>query len=367
MEDLPNFLRVLKQRPSQCDTNTKPQQSYRNSEPEYHEPPPMNRRQKYQKPQQQPYYEEPSYQYSQDNSIDKHAVDDEVRDLKEIISQLQQKNKELIKENRSLKLSRDGIEIEAQMRKKDQKIQELEQIITIKENIIENLKQSNDQLISDYQRANDTNKITNKQLLITKSKIIELEEELAQYQVNKPYSPPRKNRYESDIPLQRENNMYDIEEYSTRQNNSFKPPKTLNDDPIRYSTRDNDDLYTRQSYIPKPSNVPPVEQDPLLIRKSQVPSQIHAALKDNIVFGKPSPPREINFSVEGLGNEEIRTLYDKLTREREEKERLLNKAPERAKITSYVRAEKEKLENEVDELSKKIAKVKYELKKRHAF
>jgi predicted RNase H-like nuclease (RuvC/YqgF family) len=90
------------------------------------------------------------------------------------------------------------------------------------------------------------------------------------------------------------------------------------------------------------------------------------AMKVNLVFGddQPSFRAARDLFTDQMSDTELQTRYQILTKEKEEKERILNRvAPKGAKF-ARVRIEKEQLEQEVMELNPQIAKIKSEMNKR---
>ena len=122
-----------------------------------------------------------------------------------------------------------------------------------------------------------------------------------------------------------------------------------------------------QSYLPNDQvNLPPESKIP----QSNTPIK-KTALVDNIFFGDS---REASFSnnnnnnnnfefdLQTMSAQEMKEMLTKLQKERDEAERILNKAPPKGKLLAHVNREKEEKEKELENIVKQISKIKYRLK-----
>ncbi|KAK8881905.1 hypothetical protein M9Y10_044543 [Tritrichomonas musculus] len=158
-------------------------------------------------------------------------------------------------------------------------------------------------------------------------------------------------------------------------NQSYQPESQMNRYGQPRSSIDND--YDNRNSFNKPSRINQesalLSQNPSTKPLSQnketsfnKPSAVHPAMKDNLFFGDDQPEKKDNYDiiVQELRDDEIQHDFESFTREKEEKERILSKAPEKGISLSKSRRMKEQLENEIDALSRKIGILKREMKQR---
>lgn len=171
------------------------------------------------------------------------------------------------------------------------------------------------------------------------------------------------------------NNMDQIRNYDYNQN--YQMDSQINRfNQQRFSIQEND--YDNRSSFNKPTKI---NQDPILQGQNQSSSKmqsqnketlynkqsvVHPAMKDNLFFGDDQPEKKDNYDliVQELRDDEIQHDFESFTREKEEKERILSKAPEKGISISKSRRMKEQLDNEIDDLSRKISILKREMKQR---
>lgn len=158
-------------------------------------------------------------------------------------------------------------------------------------------------------------------------------------------------------------------------NQSYQPESQMNRYGQQRSSIDND--YDNRNSFNKPSRINQesalLSQNPSTKPLSQnketsfnKPSAVHPAMKDNLFFGDDQPEKKDNYDiiVQELRDDEIQHDFESFTREKEEKERILSKAPEKGISLSKSRRMKEQLEDEIDALSRKIGILKREMKQR---
>lgn len=117
-----------------------------------------------------------------------------------------------------------------------------------------------------------------------------------------------------------------------------------------------------QSPIPSSTGSPNINNN-----QYQTNFSNHPAMRDNLRFEDDQPPPPLEFDVETMSDDEIRTKLSEYQKIKGEIEWKLNRVPPKAANMSHVRAEREKMEEEVDQLHRKVSKLKYEMKKRHIF
>lgn len=117
----------------------------------------------------------------------------------------------------------------------------------------------------------------------------------------------------------------------------------------------------RLDHEPAP-NVPNSNQT----RAATAKSSVHPAMRDNLFFGRNSPVKKDRYAgiVPELRDEELRQDYETFKREKDEKERLLSKAPEKGVSISHARRMKEEYEADIEDLDRKLSIVKREMKQR---
>jgi chromosome segregation ATPase len=193
----------------------------------------------------------------------------------------------------------------------EQQLAELKQVLWSKETSIADLTQQYERLEKDYTRLSDVRAIDAEEINAKQMEITRLQQELDQWKdAMQPKEPEPRNRFRAVT-------------------ESDPPPATVR----------------------RPVPVTP------------------PAMKDNLVFGdaQPSFRAARGLLTDQMSDTELRDKYQALTREKDEKERSLNRAaPKGAKI-ARVRVEKEELEQEVMQLSAQISKIKSEMNKRGIF
>jgi hypothetical protein len=107
---------------------------------------------------------------------------------------------------------------------------------------------------------------------------------------------------------------------------------------------------------------PPKEPD--FVRRPT--AVIPPAMKDNLVFGDDRPLNRAvhDFTVVQMSDAELKLKFQTLTREKDEKERILNRVPPKEAKMARVRIEKDQLDDEVNTLGLQISKVQRELGRR---
>jgi phage gp46-like protein len=87
------------------------------------------------------------------------------------------------------------------------------------------------------------------------------------------------------------------------------------------------------------------------------------------VFGDDPPVNQTirDFHVDEMCDVELNTRLQSLTREKEAKERIFNRAAPKGSKMAHVRVQKDQLEDEINCLAGQISKLKLELVKRRAY
>jgi DNA repair exonuclease SbcCD ATPase subunit len=99
------------------------------------------------------------------------------------------------------------------------------------------------------------------------------------------------------------------------------------------------------------------------------PQVVPSAMKDNLHFGDENSDGKgiVNIPVNQMNDGELRTRLQALTKEKEEKERMLNRAPPKGVNSAHVRRQKEQLDEEVVALDKILSKIRLEMKRRQIY
>lgn len=191
-----------------------------------------------------------------------------------------------------------------------------------------------------------------------------------------PYEDRQVNRFNDyDQQNSKFNSTYNELNRNYDFNQSYQPESQMNRYGQPRSSIDND--YDNRNSFNKPSRINQesalLSQNPSTKPLSQnketsfnKPSAVHPAMKDNLFFGDDQPEKKDNYDiiVQELRDDEIQHDFESFTREKEEKERILSKAPEKGISLSKSRRMKEQLEDEIDALSRKIGILKREMKQR---
>ena len=306
---------------------------------------------------------------------------DDVAELKQINVELQDQIRELEAKNKRLqfqitqneKLDNDDMrlalqqqknansQLQMQLDKAQLRISQLEQIISLKEESIQKMTNEFQQASSTMKDHMDIMKTQAIQLEQANSQIVALKLELERYKRTQPA-------------VSACSSMNDFVGISASSSN--------------YSYGNNDQKRLQAAIISDPSfngnNVNLLSQpkiSPMIsasssnaglnfnINQTQIAKydgNNHPAMRDNLRFGEFQPPL-LNFNVEAMSDEEIRSLFNEYTKTKEEIEWKLNRVPAKGSNMSHVRAERERMEAEVDDYHRKISKLKYEMKKRNIY
>jgi chromosome segregation ATPase len=135
-------------------------------------------------------------------------------------------------------------------------------------------------------------------------------------------------------------------------------------------TREIESLRTNARFDDEPprTHIRSVAEEQPVWPKSQA-SVVPSAMKDNVHFGDSySEARPTtNIPVTQMNDSELRLRLQTLTKEKEEKERFLNRAPPKGANLAHVRRQKAELDDQVVELDALLSKVRLEMKRRQIY
>ena len=279
--------------------------------------------------------------------------------------QLKQKESELPEDFQfSLQKQKDiNAQLQSQLDKAQIRISQLEQVISIKEDSIQ-------KMTSEFQAASSTLKdhmdimsSQSSQLEQANSQILSLKIELERYKRGQQDS----NQFPNRFSLGESDDRMSIKSVSSSYQEPF--PYTNNDDFNTMNDPSSPTSYNFASYQPQPQPTIPNSYGSPTSNSNQYQTNYanHPAMRDNLRFGDDQPPPPLEFNVETMTDDEIRTKFNEYSKIKGELEWKLNRVPPKAANMSHVRAEREKMEEDVDQLHRKISKLKYEMKKRHIF
>ncbi|KAK8900422.1 hypothetical protein M9Y10_002749 [Tritrichomonas musculus] len=294
------------------------------------------------------------------------------KEIQRLRAQLKQKENEYPEDFQfTLQKQKDiNTQLQIQLDKAQTRITQLEQIINIKEDSIQ-------KMTSEFQAASATLKdhmdimsSQSSQLEQANSQILSLKIELERYKRGQQDQNSFPNRlplgdyddkmsirsepssYQDPLPVPKNDYIYN---YNNNPINDLNSPPTNN-----YKSYQSQPQF--QSPIPSSTGSPNINNN-----QYQTNFSNHPAMRDNLRFGDDQPPPPLEFDVETMSDDEIRTKLSEYQKIKGEIEWKLNRVPPKAANMSHVRAEREKMEEEVDQLHRKVSKLKYEMKKRHIF
>jgi chromosome segregation ATPase len=221
---------------------------------------------------------------------------------------LQQKNREMMSELTILKSENARFtQVSKQLVAAQREVAELSQVLRSKEASISALDEAYGKLEADYKHLLDSRSIDADGLSAKQMEINRLQQELDQCKFNR--------RLDDEPPIAR-----------FRAQNEEQAP------------------------------LPPQQQ------RREVP----AAMRVNVCFGGDDSPARMakHIPVEDMSDAELKDRFESLSREKEDKERQLNRAPPKGSNLAHVRRQKEELDNEVVKLGSLLSKVKLEMKRR---
>jgi predicted RNase H-like nuclease (RuvC/YqgF family) len=222
---------------------------------------------------------------------------------------LHQKNREMMNELTILKSENARFtQVSKQLAAAQREVAELSQLLRSKEASISALDEAYHKLETDYKRLLDNRSIDADSLAAKQTEINRLQQELDQCKFNR--------RLDDDPPIGR-----------------FRP----------------------QSEEQPP---PPPQQQ----QRREVP----AAMRVNLCFGSDDSLARMarQIPVEDMSDMELKDRFESLSKEKEDKERQLNRAPPKGSNLAHVRRQKEELDNEIVKLGSLLSKVKLEMKRR---
>lgn len=275
-----------------------------------------------------------------------------------VISELQQKNRELINEIRALKTSRNDDEInelraalQTQKNRNAQLFQDLQnsenqvadtkQLLALKDTTIQNLQDECQKLRIEYQDLLASIRIQNDQIAQLNRRNRELELEIEKTKLNQQCF----NLYPS-IPFTQ------IQQQQQQQQ--------------RYIDNNiNNNNNVQQNKIIQDQNTVQIEQTTQLNSQSNK-NNVHPAMRDNLFF-EETPKKADEINAKSLTDDELREKYKTYTQLKESKNWILSRAPPKGSNFCHVRQEKEKLADECDELARICSKIKLEMKLRGIF
>lgn len=148
------------------------------------------------------------------------------------------------------------------------------------------------------------------------------------------------------------------------QPNDFNSPPNLYGD-FPDAAANNFQLDDQSRMQPPPDNQNDIFGTQQMPKQSATAAVKRSALVDNIQF---EDPHEIKHQVDeeldlqSMSTNEMKEKLLSLQKERDEIERILNKAPPKGRLLAHVNREKEEKERQLDALIKQISKIKYRLK-----
>lgn len=171
-------------------------------------------------------------------------------------------------------------------------------------------------------------------------------------------------------------NANTFNDYGTNQNafNEFGnqpiPSNDLNAQPnIGFNdypdSNNNNFAFDDQPYVPPANNTNDIFGTSQMPKQASTAAVKRSALVDNIQFEDPQPQQqsqEEELDLQSMSASEMKDKLLSLQKERDEIERILNKAPPKGKLLAHVNREKEEKERQLDALIKQISKIKYRLK-----
>jgi hypothetical protein len=221
---------------------------------------------------------------------------------------LQQKNREMTSELTILKSENTRLaQVSKQLAAAQREIAELSQVLRSKEASISALDEAYDKLEADYKHLLDSRSIDADGIAAKQMEINRLQQELDQCKFNR--------RLDDEPPIAR-----------------FRAQKEEQ---------------------PLPPQQPPRREIP-------------AAMRVNLCFGADDSLARVakQIPVEDMSDGELKDRFESLSKEKEDKERQLNRAPPKGSNLAHVRRQKEELDNEVVKLGSLLSKVKLEMKRR---
>ena len=284
-------------------------------------------------------------------------------------------------------------------------VQSKNQQIEAKESMIHSINAAYNQMVSEYQANGLLVGTLTGQIRQYTKQISELETQIAElkshhrnqnlskryetcidmnsYQQNFDSNPPAENKFGSLFPPAVNNNFNDPElnplpntfnDYGSNQNglNDFgAQPNPLNDfntQPNLYNdypeTTGNNFAFDDQSRPPPTNNSNDIFGTAQMLKQPSTAAVKRSALVDNIMFQDPQEikPQEDELDLQTMSTNEMKEKLLSLQKERDEIERILNKAPPKGRLLAHVNREKEEKERQLDALIKQISKIKYRLK-----
>ena len=300
-------------------------------------------------------------------------------DLRSTVDELQQKNRELLNEIRTLKSNNADTEIsdlrialQNQKNRNAQLFQDLQkaenqaadakQLLSLKETSIQAMQDECQKLRIEHQDMLTTIRLQNDQISQLSQRNRELEMELEKTRLAQPYM----TAYKPPSAL--------VDNINSMTYKNFRAPNSNYNDNIPNNFNNSYNNFNNSTYSANQNASISTSKDNNTSNTTSIAivngkGNVHPAMKVNIPFGNNNeePSKASDIDAKSMDNKLLREQYELYLKKKEGKEWLLSRAPPKGMNKSHVRQEKEKLADECDELSRIVSKLKLELKMRGIF